>query len=135
MWLKTMTCAAFGATLPVSSARNLDYTKALNAFQKGSYDRLCWDDFRFLSILQGTETTVKGLQEAQVEASDALEMGKLKAWQSELLKEQMQQKIHVLNMFLCFLNMPAPKKVPVQGRTISRKTAFWKTWLRWRGPP
>ncbi len=76
------------------------YAKAMSAFQKGSYDRefvekvrtqdgkLCLDDFRFLSILQGTETTVKSLQEAQVEASDALEMAKLKAWQSELLKEQ-----------------------------------------------
>ena len=76
------------------------YAKALNSFKKGSYDRefvekvrtqdgkLCLDDFRFLSILQGTETTVKSLQDAQMEASDALEMATLKAWQSELLKEQ-----------------------------------------------
>ena len=76
------------------------YAKALNAFKKGSYDRefvekvrtqdgkLCLDDFRFLSILQGTETTVKSLQDAQMEASDALELATLKAWQSELLKEQ-----------------------------------------------
>ena len=76
------------------------YAKALAAFQKGSYDReflekvrtqdgkLCLDDFRFLSILQGTDTTVKSLQQVQQEASDALEMAQLKAWQSELCKEQ-----------------------------------------------
>jgi hypothetical protein len=76
------------------------YAKAFAAFQKGSYDReflekvrtqdgkLCLDDFRFLSILQGTDTTVKSLQQVQQEASDALEMAQLKAWQSELCKEQ-----------------------------------------------
>ena len=45
-----------------------------------------------------------------MEAFDALEMAKLKAWQSELLKEQMQQQIHCPHVFSLFPLFPAPNK-------------------------
>ncbi|CAE7256543.1 unnamed protein product [Symbiodinium microadriaticum] len=76
------------------------YDETFNKFLAGAFDKeftekvktqdggLLLEDWRFLSILQGTDTTVRSLEVKQAEADQAAERAKYAAWQAAVLKEQ-----------------------------------------------
>ncbi|CAE7356157.1 unnamed protein product [Symbiodinium sp. CCMP2592] len=76
------------------------YDETFNKFLAGAFDKefnekvktqdgaLVLDDWRFLSILQGTETTVRSFELKQAEADQAAERAKYSAWEAAVLKEQ-----------------------------------------------
>ena len=75
------------------------YSKAEHNILHGIYDRdfgdkirsqdpaLGLEQFQFTSILQGSQKSVRSVAMLEVEASDALEAAKLKAWETKVLKE------------------------------------------------